>query len=304
MIPIRVDVETTELAEKVSTVTRHVNLTTGAVVAMQSAVIQAEGEAAELVCENVNRGFYVLIRSQISQKIARLQSDVDAHLMQLMQYKGALHNIRLRMENDYHMIADRYKKLFNSLNGSLRQRVFELDKPTIDFAVKEVDRLYNRMQYLPGIIPIAQLESLTTSQSIIASNAKHRCSMLVYSMNSFLQEIYKQNILKNQVMIKHHLDKEITMYYAPVIVCDNRRDIHSVLSVCIPSQVLLKSSTKSALSDAILHESTSFVWKEKGKPSKEIAKEFTNILSTSTKSERIKKLIQNMYTSSEYYTLG
>ena len=304
MIPIRVEVETTELAQKVSTVTRHVNLTTGAVVAMQSAVIQAEEEAAELVCENVNRGFYVLIRSQISQKIARLQSDVDAHLMQLMQYKGALHNIRLRMEKDYHMIADRYKKLFNSLNGSLRQRVFELDKPTIDFAIKEVDRLYNRMQYLPGMFPIAQLESITKSQNIIVSNAKHRCSMLVFSMNAFLKEIYKQNTLKNQVMIKLQSDKDITTYYAPVIICDNRRDPHSVLSVCIPSQVLLKSSTKSALSDAILHESTSFVWKEKGKPSKEIAKEFTNLLSTSTKSERIKKLIQNMYTSSEYYTLG
>ena len=38
------------------------------------------------------------------------------------------------MQKDYNMIAGRYSKLFNGLNSNLKQRVFELDKPTIDFA--------------------------------------------------------------------------------------------------------------------------------------------------------------------------
>ena len=54
---------------------------------MQTAVIIAEEKAADHVCNNVNKGFYSLIRSQISQKMAKLQSEVDSHLMQLVQQK-------------------------------------------------------------------------------------------------------------------------------------------------------------------------------------------------------------------------
>jgi hypothetical protein len=83
-------VDTKPMAEEIKSVSRHVNGTTGAVVAMQTAVVIAEERAAEHVCNNVNKGFYSLIRSQISQKMAKLQSDVDSHLMQLVQQKNAL----------------------------------------------------------------------------------------------------------------------------------------------------------------------------------------------------------------------
>ena len=58
-------VDTKPMAEEISSVSRHVNVTTGAVVAMQAAVIIAEEKAANHVCNNVNKGFYSLIRSQI-----------------------------------------------------------------------------------------------------------------------------------------------------------------------------------------------------------------------------------------------
>ena len=83
-------VDTRPMADEISSVARHVNITTGAIVAMQAAVILAEQKAADHVCKNVNRGFHSLIRSQISQKMAKLQSEVDSHLMQLAQQKHAV----------------------------------------------------------------------------------------------------------------------------------------------------------------------------------------------------------------------
>ena len=163
-------VDTQPMAEEMSSVSRHVNVTTGAVVAMQTSLIAAEASAADHICENVNKGFYSLIRSQISQKMAKLKSDVDSHLMQLIQQKKALLNIKSRMHRDYNMIASRYNKLFNSLNANLKHRVFELDKPTIDFACKEIDKVSNRTKYLTATIPVTQLESISLSQKIIASN--------------------------------------------------------------------------------------------------------------------------------------
>ena len=73
-------VDTKPMADEMRSVSRHVNATTDAVVAMQTAVIIAEEKAADHVCNNVNKGFYSLIRSQISQKMAKLQSEVDSHL--------------------------------------------------------------------------------------------------------------------------------------------------------------------------------------------------------------------------------
>src|ERR1700761_9467443 len=122
-------VDTAPMAAEMHNVTRHVDGTTTAVVAMQVAVIQAENLAADHICANVNRGFYSLIRSQISQKIARLQSEVDSHLTQLRMQSQAIGGIRTRMERDYHMISGRYLKLFNSLNNNLKSRIFELDRP-------------------------------------------------------------------------------------------------------------------------------------------------------------------------------
>lgn len=51
-------VDTKPMADEMRSVSRHVNATTGAVVAMQTAVIIAEEKAADHVCNNVNKGFY------------------------------------------------------------------------------------------------------------------------------------------------------------------------------------------------------------------------------------------------------
>ena len=61
-------IDTTPMADEIRTVSNHIEGTTTAVVAMQTAVVLAEKQAAETVCRNVNRGFYTLMRSQISQK--------------------------------------------------------------------------------------------------------------------------------------------------------------------------------------------------------------------------------------------
>ena len=167
-------VDTHPMAQEMGSVSNHVKATTTAVVAMQTAVVLAEAKAAEHVSDNVNKGFYTLIRSQISQKIARLQSVVDSHLMQLNQQKKQLLAIKGRMERDYNMISGRYLKLFNGLNSNLKQRVFELDKPITDFAIREVEKVSNRTKHLTATVPVSQLESLAISQKIIASNLKFR----------------------------------------------------------------------------------------------------------------------------------
>ena len=50
-------VDTSPMAAEMQSVSHNVNKVSGAVVAMQTAVIAAEKEGAEHVCKNVNKGF-------------------------------------------------------------------------------------------------------------------------------------------------------------------------------------------------------------------------------------------------------
>ena len=297
-------VDTKPMAEEIRSVSHHVNATTGAVVAMQTAVIFAEEKAADHVCNNVNKGFYSLIRSQISQKMAKLQSDVDAHLMQLVQQKNALSSIKNRMQRDYNMIAGRYGKLFNGLNANLKQRVFELDKPTIDFAIKEVDNVSNRTKYLTATIPITQLESISLSQKIVASNIKHKGLNVINSMRSFLFEMNTQKKLTDQILINDNRYTESAIMYIPVAICECNRDKTDSKNIeIIISEVELDNFSKSAIQNTVYSEINQVEWSQKSIPNSEIKNEFNMLISSSIKSQRVKDLAMQLFQSNNYQTI-
>ncbi|HKM44004.1 MAG TPA: hypothetical protein VJY12_00935 [Dysgonamonadaceae bacterium] len=296
-------VDTKPMADEMRSVSRHVNATTGAVVAMQTAVIIAEEKAADHVCNNVNKGFYSLIRSQISQKMAKLQSEVDSHLMQLVQQKNALLSIKNRMQKDYNMIASRYIKLFNGLNSNLKQRVFELDKPTIDFAVKEVDKVSNRTKYLTATIPIAQLESLAASQKIVASNVKYRGLNVIKSMRSFLFEMNTQKKLTDQILINDGRYTETATVYIPIVICECNRDKTDTGIEISVSDVELDNISKSAIKNTAFAELNQIEWQAKTSPNTEVKSEFSKLVSSSSKSQRVKDMATKLFQSNNYQTI-
>jgi hypothetical protein len=296
-------VDTKPMAEELKSVSRHVNGTTGAVVAMQTAVIIAEEKAADHVCNNVNKGFYSLIRSQISQKMAKLQSDVDSHLMQLLQQKNALSGIKYRMQKDYNMISHRYIKLFNGLNANLKQRVFELDKPTIDFAVKEVGKVSNRTRYLTGIVPISQLETLSSSQRIISSNIRLRGLNVINSMNSFLMDMNQQKRLTEKILIDDSRYAQNASVYIPIVLAECNRDKSEPNFEISVSNVLLDNVSKSTILNAANLKIDEIQWDTTSTIDSEIKSEFSKLISDSSKSQRVNDMATKLFQSSTYQTI-
>lgn len=297
-------VDTQPMAEELRSVSHHVNATTGAVVAMQAAVIIAEGKAADHVCENVNKGFYSLIRSQISQKMAKLQSDVDSQLMLLIQQKKSLASIKNRMQRDYNMIAGRYSKLFNGLNANLKQRVFELDKSSIDFAVKEVDKISNRAKHLTATIPITQLESVSLSQRIVSSNIKLKGLNVINSMKSFLFEMNAQKKLTDQILINDNEYTETAPIYIPIVICECNRDKTDSKSLeIIASEVELNNLSKSAIQNTVYSAINEVEWLQKSLPNSEIKSEFSKLITSSDKSQRVTDLAIKLFQTSNFQTI-
>lgn len=188
-------VDTDEMAHSIDGVSSHVNGVTAAVVAMQSAVIAAETAAANRICEQATHGFRALMRSQITQKIARLQSEVDSRFIEMRQQGQALASIRTRMEHDFQMIANRYTRVFHSIDVSLRNRVFELDKAAHALVHREMERIRIRVRSLQAQAPMHQLESVQSIQMVAASQTKANANRAIRAMQSFLTSSSRQATL-------------------------------------------------------------------------------------------------------------
>lgn len=297
-------VDTEPMAREINSVSNHIKGTTAAVVGMQAAVIKAENEASEHVCENVNRGFYTLIHSQISQKIAKLKSEVDSHLMQLNQQRKQLLAIRGRMERDYNMISARYLKLFNGLNQNLQQRVFELDKPTIEFAVKDVDRLTNRTRLLTATVPVEQQEALGLSQKILVSNVKYRGLSVINSMTRFLRDMYAQKRLTDRILLPDSSPAECSTMAVPVIVCESNYDRHDNRRLdVVVAQTGLSDEARIRIQGAVGESAGVLPWSDEQQPDRELQSEFNRCLEASNASPRVKKMIETLFRAHGYQTV-
>ena len=297
-------VDTNPMAQEIGSVSNHIKGTTTAVVAMQTAVILAEEKAANHVCTNVNKGFFTLIRSQISQKVAQRQSEVDSLLMQLNRQRKQLLAIKGRMERDYNMISSRYTKLFNGLNQNLRQRIFELDKPTIDFAVREVEKVSNRTKYLTATVPVAQLESLATSQKIIASNVKFRGLKVIGSMTHFLSDMNEQKRLTDKILLQENSKVDQSVISVPVIIseCNFDKFDNKNMDVTV-SKVELSGQTQSAVKNVVNQQIGNLQWQNEREIGKEVRSEFSKMLSGSSSSQRVKEMANKLFAANNFQTV-
>lgn len=295
-------VDTRPMANEIESVSRSVNSTTTAVVAMRAAVVLAEKEAADHVCNNVNRGFYALIRSQISQKIAKLQSEVDSLLMQLNQQRKQLLAIRGRMERDYNMLSERYGKLFGGINGNLRQRVYELDKHTMNFATKDVARISNRTRLLPATVPVVQSEALTASQKILASNLKFQGLRVIGSMSEFLEDMAAQKRLTDRIMLGDRIKPSEQRIVIPVAVCECNYDAQSSsIRIAMP-EAELSRATRNVITTRINSSIDHLQW-HPASANRELQSEFSRRINESGLSERAKEWARKLYEANNFMTI-
>ncbi len=291
-------VDTDPMAHEIKSVSHHVDAVSGSVIAMQAAVIKAEKEGAEVVCQNVNRGFYSLIQSQISQKIAALTSQVEAKLMDMGQQALALKMIQNRMERDYHMISNRYGKLFNSLNNSLYKRIQEVDKPVIKLIHGDMVITDSRVRRSMGVISTNQSESIQNSQLILTSKTKNDGAEAITSIHKFIKDVNLQKKQSEAVIANVKVDN-VCDIYLPISVTEATTEVgvattnyySPTSNIEVVDEMISKSARQSAI-DATRNGN----WQPISPKDKELLDgEFATLLIGSQMDERLKKEIQRMY---------
>ena len=295
-------VDTNPMAESIDGVANHVDGTIAAVIAMQTAVVFAEQKGTEKICNNINFGFYSLVRSQISQKIATHRSKVAAKIMELQQQSVSLIAIKSRMEKDYQMLASRYTKLFEILNKTLRARIFELDKPTINFVYKDVLPTSNRIKRFPGSTSTNQVESIAHSQMISVSNTKYNAMRNVSSMQDFINTSENQKRLIESILSNESVTKP-TVKNIPIIISESE-SLNVRQSQWKITQPPLKTNINSKIEDYLYSSITSLIWVDDDQSNlSRVKQEFGNFVNQSSLSERVKNQMLSLLDSSKWQKL-
>ncbi len=293
-------VDTKPMANELKSVSAHVTGTTTAVVAMQTAVIKADQDAADRVCSDVNRGFHALMSSQLSQKIAKLQSDVDSHLLRLNQQTKQLLNIRQQMERDYHRTAVRYGKTFNALNKELRQRVQELDQPVFRFATTEVETTRNRMTSLTATIPVSQAESVADSQRILTSKVKYHGMQVLEATRAFVEDMEEQRELTNRILLSNQKAESQTVYM-PVVISEGSFE-QGATAEAYCSRELLSEQNASDIRGELIQSCSSLSWRDGGMDA-QVENEVNRLMSSSPVSERVRKTMEALMARARQYQI-
>lgn len=107
-IEVNVEVDTEPFEESIYNCNQSIGGLTGAVVATEAAQIASINANAKKVSGAIVKGFFSTIRSEITQQIAELKSQVDATLIHLRGLAQRCVEKQKQMERDYNSIAKRY----------------------------------------------------------------------------------------------------------------------------------------------------------------------------------------------------
>ena len=299
-------VDTSEMAQEIHSVKNHVNATTTAVVGMQTAVIKAQADSADHVCRKVNQGFYALIHSQISQKMATLQSKVDAQLLRLNQQRKQLLAIRERMERDYNMISGRYIKIFNTLNRNLTQRITEIDRPVIAFANTEAQKITNRSNQLVSTVPVGQSESIKTSQTVTSSNLKYRAAKAIESIDSFIGDSNRLRSITDRILLSRPTDVDVSTISAPVCIAESNIDANgNVQTQVFVSEIGINKDARQYIETRVssAYHDGSIEWSSPDEISPEVTNYFRQQVMASSLPKRVQDMMVSMYERNRFETL-
>lgn len=235
-------IDVSPLARKVDQVTSSVDKTTGAVVAMKAAVIAQEKQSTKQICENVNYGFYSLITSQISQKLAIHENAANSKLALMQSISKKIHEILLTAQVDYQRISRRYIDTFRTLDKNLKNRITELNKPAVNLSEKKKSLIFkSTTKNVASAICYAK-ESLPASQMFINAELKKHANMALDSLSGTMEEEKDYETKMQPIMCDGTLETP-AMEYVPVVVSE-AESLHqqdsNVWNVTLPDDNRLK----------------------------------------------------------------
>ena len=289
-------VDTNPMAQSVDGVSNHVKATTAAVVAMQAAVIGAEKMAADKICENVDSGFYNLIRSQVSMKLATYFTEMNSKLALLLEYAKALGKSRNRMESDFNRLKREYYKIFHGLDKALENRIAQLDRPAMELSDVRSKVILGKFTRDVPETAVVSGEVNSAEQQIVAARLKSKTSR---SLNILGNKVHENNVYSSQMdalMEKKSIDKEYEEFIPVVYSSEQSMLLDDSFIVQLYYPDYLSEPIKNNIGLNILDriESVMETVKEE-KEEQEVSSEFRRMVSSSGVDPRVSQVMMELF---------
>ena len=219
MAHLSFEVDTSPIAQTMDSIKAHVIGVTAAVTAMEAAVIASERQASKLISENVDNGFFQLVKSQISQKSVAAYSEMTSKEAILFQLAKALERVKVQMEADYNMIRKRYNKLFLSLNRMLETRVKELDRPAMRMAEIKKSIVFDKLKDDSALLLSAADETISMAQTAANGKLKQKTFSAMKTLYDYSTERESYNTKLDNILQNKPLSegKDGDFCFIPVI---------------------------------------------------------------------------------------
>lgn len=297
-------VDTTPMAHSVDSAKGHINGVNGAVVAMQTAVIATERQASQKICDNVDNGFFTLMKSQISQKAAAAYSEMQSKQMILVQLAKALDGVKRQMENDYNMITKRYTKLFGSLNRALETRIRELDRPAMKLADSKRNVVFDRLKDDSSALFSVSGEALPLAQTAISGKLKGKTREAMRTLFESIDDNLSYSVKVDSILQKNDSDfaGNSDTRFIPVIfsVTDSLLNRNDQIENVYTAKTEVWQNTTPIVSE-VSKAQDSYKWGPSAAAEKaKVRKEFIVLCEKESKDERMSKEIIRMFEGSEW----
>ena len=293
-------VDTSPMASSVNTVSNSVNRVTGSVVAMQAAVIAAEKAAAQKICDNVDKGFYIMLASQLSQKMAACSSSITSLLAKMQKFRADIISIKGTMEGDYHRISARYAKLFKSLDRALEQRIKELDAPSVKVAEYQ-KRTMRQLRNDSAATLVCDTDSQILANNIMLAHLKIRASRTIEALSSDVNNNMDRdrtvaNMLETGVM------EQMTPEYVPVIISETESLVSPDSYVSKVSATASGGVTGDVVQNVL--SSLELDWVDDSSEKDLIRSSFVERCEKDIRDERVRKEVLRLFGDLRFQSLG
>lgn len=296
-------VDTTEMARSLDKVSARVLLTQTAVVQMEQELCGIEKEAAKEISANVNKGFFLLQRAQISQKKIMVASTVESALLSLKQSAHALVMVREQMGRDYERITSRYTRLFEKLNDALKTRIYAVDQPAGRIADTECRSLTRRATGIGAPVVVVQQEILQSQLQLMIARFKRDCLGFIDRVKTLIMHGIVFQRTFDGALHDAEVERE-KMLYLPVVLISGD-DIHvpdSVASDIVIGEEAMQKSFAPRIKSVWFEKENQCRWRAASPEEKEsvrraLQKKFSGIGAVD---ENIRRTMLELFDKSEW----
>lgn len=219
-IAIEVTVEDGPFQRSVDSVKNHVDILTTSVVATEAAQLASKKESSDRIADAVVKGFFGLIKGEISQQMVQLATYLPPKLLELDKLAGSCATLRQQMEQDFSRISERYNRLFTDLDNELNLRIKSLDRMAFSLHGKGFVAVVDNAKAVNVTTPmVAGQEAQTVQAQLLIHTIRQRVLAMIQNAEDRIAAGDKLKEGLNSIVEASPVDKQYPVI-VPVIIIE------------------------------------------------------------------------------------